>query len=230
MHQPEFTSTVARKEWDSLRLKLEAASSGYHVATALYGKILEEHGYGANLPNGISDALVQALHAESEALAEYTRVLQMFIGLITSRKLPEGEPQPVPNRQPAVPEESSIVIVDDDQSIREALKSLLRSAGYRVRTFASAESLPELGQLGDVDCMILDIRMPGMNGLELQRRLSVDGRHIPVIFMTAQDDAVMRRQAIEAGAVILLRKPFAASELLAAVQTAGQGSSMAKTR
>jgi FixJ family two-component response regulator len=113
-----------------------------------------------------------------------------------------------------------ISIVDDDESVREATKTLLRSVGYQVLTFASAENLLNSGALGETECLILDVRMPGIDGLELQRRLNAKGSRVPIIFITAHGDDPLRRRVIEEGAVDLLDKPFAASSLLATVEIA----------
>ena len=83
------------------------------------------------------------------------------------------------------PEKPRIVVVDDDESIREALKGLLRSAGFGAETYASAEEFLRPGGLGETECLILDVRMPGMGGLELRRELELTGHDIPVIFITA---------------------------------------------
>ena len=117
-----------------------------------------------------------------------------------------------------------ISIVDDDESIRDATKALLRSMGYRrVGTFASAEQFLDSGALGETECLILDVRMPGMDGLELQRRLKASDCGVPIIFVTAHDDEPIRRQAIEGGALDFFRKPFEASALVEAVETALRG-------
>lgn len=113
-----------------------------------------------------------------------------------------------------------ISIVDDDASVRESLGGLMRSVGFRVRAFASAEEFLESDQLRQTDCLILDVRMPGMGGLELQRRLVASGARIPVIFVTAHgghDGG--RRRALSAGAVEYLTKPFSDAALLKAVET-----------
>ena len=115
-------------------------------------------------------------------------------------------------------ETPQISIVDDDESVREATKTLLRSVGLRVATFDSAELFLDSGALEETECLILDVRMPGMDGLELQRRLRAGNSRVPVIFITAHDDDIRRRQAIEAGAVGFLRKPFDASALIRIVQ------------
>jgi FixJ family two-component response regulator len=113
-----------------------------------------------------------------------------------------------------------ISIVDDDESIRAATKALLRSVGYEVRTFASAELFLKSGALRETECLVLDIRMPGIDGLELQRRLNEAESLVPIIFVTAHDDATKRRAAIEVGAVDFLRKPFDANAFVAAVEEA----------
>lgn len=120
-------------------------------------------------------------------------------------------------------EASVISVVDDDESIREATKTLLRSAGYSVGTFASAEHFLDSGALGETECLIVDVRMPGMSGLDLQSRLKSSECAVPIIFITAHDDNANRRQAMNAGAVDFFGKPFEAAALVAAVQTALAG-------
>lgn len=113
-----------------------------------------------------------------------------------------------------------IAIVDDDESIRDSTKSLLRSVGHKVETYASAETFLDLVTLAQTECIVLDVRMPGMDGLELQRRLNASHPDIPIIFVTAHDDATNRQSAIEAGAIDVLSKPFQGDTLVATVQTA----------
>jgi FixJ family two-component response regulator len=113
-----------------------------------------------------------------------------------------------------------ISIVDDDESVRAATKTLLRAVGYYVETFASAELFLDSGVLRETKCLILDIRMPGIDGLELQRRLNAAESRVPIIFVTAHDDKANRRKAIEAGAVEFFRKPFDANTLVGAIQMA----------
>jgi FixJ family two-component response regulator len=113
-----------------------------------------------------------------------------------------------------------ISIVDDDESVRDALESLLKSVGYRAEVFASAQEFLRLGHHEDAKCLILDVRMPGLSGLELQRQLVASGSSIPIIFITAHGDEAARAQALAAGAVAFLRKPFTEEALLSAVQTA----------
>jgi two-component system response regulator FixJ len=113
-----------------------------------------------------------------------------------------------------------ISIVDDDESIRRATRALLRSVGYEVETFASAELFLESDALRGTDCLVLDVRMSGIDGLELQRRLNEKESRVPIIFVTAHDDGSYRRTAMDAGAANFFRKPFEANAFVAAVQAA----------
>jgi FixJ family two-component response regulator len=101
-----------------------------------------------------------------------------------------------------------IAIVDDDRSVQIALKDLMESAGLEARCFGSAEEFLEPDQRYQMACIVTDIRMPGMSGLELQAKLNADGSRIPIIFVTAHGDAKMKMQAMKAGAVEFLSKPF----------------------
>jgi len=113
-----------------------------------------------------------------------------------------------------------ISIVDDDQSIREAMESLIRSVGFRTEVFASAEDFLKWKERESTACLILDVRLPGISGLELQRLLTSIRSRIPVIFITAHGDAQTRERAIAAGAVEFLQKPFSEEALLDAVRAA----------
>ena len=116
-----------------------------------------------------------------------------------------------------------ISVVDDDESVRESLQGLIRSAGFAVRVFASAEEFMDWDHLRDTACLILDVRLPGLSGPELQRKLAADGTEIPVIFMTAHgDDGETRTQALRDGAVDYLLKPLSAEAVLQAVEVALQ--------
>ena len=106
-----------------------------------------------------------------------------------------------------------IAIVDDDQSFREALESLLKLIGFRTATFASARNFLDSPQFPNVSCAILDVSMPGMDGLELQRHL-VATHPIPIIFVTDLRDAKTREQAVRAGAISFLNKPVSEEALL----------------
>jgi len=124
------------------------------------------------------------------------------------------------NRMVSVSKAPSISIVDDDESIREALKSLLASAGFRAEVFASAEEFLNSGRQQDTQCLIADVWMPGMSGLELQSALSAAGSRIPILFITAHDDQAARARALKAGAVDFLHKPFSEEALLSGIQSA----------
>jgi len=113
-----------------------------------------------------------------------------------------------------------ISVVDDDDSIRESLRGLIRSVGFAVNVFASAEEFLNSDHLHNTDCLILDVRMPGMNGLELQRQLAISDRKLPVIFITAHGDEEARSRALNGGAVDYLLKPFSEEALLNAIDAA----------
>ena len=113
-----------------------------------------------------------------------------------------------------------VAVIDDDESSRTALKEMLRSAGLSALAFASAEDFLKSGQQRQTGCLISDIRMQGMSGLELQAKLNADRCRIPTIFITAHGDEKMRMQALRAGAVEFLAKPFDDEALLESVRTA----------
>jgi FixJ family two-component response regulator len=117
---------------------------------------------------------------------------------------------------------SVISIVDDDESVREALESFLKSLGFKAEVFASAEEFLKVGPFSSTDCLILDMRMPGMSGLELQRQLVINNHDIPIIFITAHGDEEARSQVLKDGAVDYLLKPFSEEALLRAINTALQ--------
>ena len=126
----------------------------------------------------------------------------------------------------SVAQTSVIAIVDDDQAIREAIESLLKSAGYGVELFASAEEFLSSCPRQDITCSVLDVRMPGMSGLELQSQLAASNRSIPLIFISAHSDESARARALKAGAVDFLQKPFSEEALLNAINASlaiGQG-------
>jgi FixJ family two-component response regulator len=113
-----------------------------------------------------------------------------------------------------------VAIVDDDDSIRSALQGLMKEAELPAVAFASAEEFLLSGKQGQTACLIADIRMPGMSGLELQARLNIERQRIPIIFITAHGDEDMRLQALRAGAVEFLAKPFDDEVLLDSVRAA----------
>jgi FixJ family two-component response regulator len=116
--------------------------------------------------------------------------------------------------------EKMIAVIDDDESYRVAVQRLLKSADLSVQLFDSAEAFLNSGQQHETGCLIADIRMPGMSGLELQSKLISDRCPIPTIFITAHGDEKMRLQAMRGGAVKFLMKPFEGETLLEAVRVA----------
>jgi FixJ family two-component response regulator len=113
-----------------------------------------------------------------------------------------------------------ISIVDDDASIREALKSLMRSVRFAVDAFASAEEFLASGHLDDTSCLILDVTLPGMSGFDLQSQLNLAHHNIPIIFITAHADESSRQRALKGGAIDLLSKPVRRETLFKAIQSA----------
>ena len=113
-----------------------------------------------------------------------------------------------------------ISIVDDDESVREAVCGLLRSVGFAVNAFASAEEFLASDQLRSADCLVLDVRMPGMGGIELQRQLVANHYEIPVILITAHEGEGMRARALSGGVGAVLIKPFSEEALLNAIHSA----------
>jgi len=113
-----------------------------------------------------------------------------------------------------------VAIVDDDELMRNALQGMLKSVGLQSQAFASAEEFLKSGQQHETACLIADIRMPGMSGLELQAQLNAEHCRIPTIFITAHGDTKMRMQALRAGAVEFLAKPFDDEVLLESVRAA----------
>jgi len=118
-----------------------------------------------------------------------------------------------------------IAVVDDDELVRIALQRLLKTSGFAVASFPSAEDFLKSGQVPEIACLIADIRMPGMSGLDLQAKLKADGSATPIIFITAHGDEKMRLQAMRAGAVGFLAKPFDAGVLLDRVRSALEAAS-----
>lgn len=113
-----------------------------------------------------------------------------------------------------------ISVIDDDESIRRTTTRLIESFGFQASAFESAESFLRSGRLEDTSCLIVDVRMPGMDGLELQNQLAIAGRRTPIIFITAYDDKESRRRAMQAGAIAFLGKPFSDEQLLASICSA----------
>jgi FixJ family two-component response regulator len=123
-------------------------------------------------------------------------------------------------------DEPMIAIVDDDESVRIAMGGMVESFGYSPITFESADQFLKSDKLPDASCLILDVQMPGMNGLDLYNALISSGRRIPTIFVTAFPDPRVRERALKAGGLCFLSKPFGRSDLLGCIQTALRGNQL----
>ncbi len=121
---------------------------------------------------------------------------------------------------PNMAHQRKVFVVDDDTSVRVALGRLTRSAGLEVETFASAEDLLKTWPSDSVGCLIVDVQLPGLSGLELQNELAALGSAVPIIFITAHDDPDARTEALNSGASGFLEKPFDDEALIAAIHTA----------
>ncbi len=115
---------------------------------------------------------------------------------------------------------SLVSVVDDDESVRESLPDLLREFGFAAQTFSSAEEFLASDFIGQTRCLILDIAMPGMSGIDLQQELKLRRKEIPIVFITAHRDEDLRPRVLEQGAVECLYKPFSDTALLEALNTA----------
>jgi FixJ family two-component response regulator len=113
-----------------------------------------------------------------------------------------------------------VSVVDDDESVRESLPDLLREFGFAVQAFASAEAFLASDCVGQTNCLVLDIAMPGMTGPDLQQELKLRGQEIPIVFITAHKDEAVRPRMLERGAVECLFKPFSDTALLGALNAA----------
>ena len=116
-----------------------------------------------------------------------------------------------------------IYVIDDDKSVRKAFKRLLRSVNLEAETFASAKDFLDSQKPNKIDCIVIDMRMPGLSGLDLQQMLKAQGSRIPVIVISASDDTLVREQARELGAVSFFRKPIDDQALLDAITWAISG-------
>ena len=116
-----------------------------------------------------------------------------------------------------------LCVVDDDESVRESLPDLIKEFGFAARAFSSAEEFLSSGSVDETSCLILDIAMPGMSGLELREELQRRGQEIPIIFITGQRDETVRTRVLKQRVAGFLLKPFNDTDLLAAIKTALQG-------
>jgi FixJ family two-component response regulator len=143
------------------------------------------------------------------------RLFGLPLFLIDFFKATDGyDPWPMTHTDP------KIYVVDDHESARTGLGRLLRSVGFRVMTFVSAQDFLDYGQVGNGELLVLDVRMPGISGLELQKRLLARGSKIPIIFLTAFEDLQARNAALKAGAIAFLQKPVDEETLLEAIKRA----------
>jgi len=118
------------------------------------------------------------------------------------------------------PTQQTVFIIDDDESVRRALRRLIRSVGLNVVTFATAEEFLQSPEQPAPDCLILDVHLPGLSGLELQKRLKEEGRGVPIVFITAYADDQVRELTLQGSAIAFLEKPFEEQSLLDAVARA----------
>lgn len=207
---------AARQEMeDSWRLRLEQAHEQYKTANAQYRRLLEEKPQISW--SGQNDLLAQARQGKAEALAEFKTVLNSFSELLLHGTIPQ---EVAGKEREGVTASSIISVVDDDESIRDSTKALLRSAGYQTAIFASGEQFLDSGMLPKTSCLILDVRMPGMDGFELQRQLNVLKARVAIVFVTAHSDRAQRQRALAGGASYFFQKPVTAKDLLEAVETA----------
>jgi FixJ family two-component response regulator len=116
--------------------------------------------------------------------------------------------------------EQFIAIVDDDAGVRQSATNLFRSMGLKARAFTSAEEFLSCGAVDDVSCLVLDVQMPGMGGLDLQSHLAAIDRHIPIVFVTGYPDDGVRTKAMQSGAVCFLTKPVETGDLLDGLRSA----------
>jgi FixJ family two-component response regulator len=112
----------------------------------------------------------------------------------------------------------TVIIIDDDSAMRESISSLVRSVGFQAKTLASVDEFRHSGRPGDVSCLVLDVRLPGQSGLDLQRELAASRVEIPIVFITGYGDIPMSVQAMKGGAIEFLTKPFRDQDLLDAIQ------------
>jgi len=135
-----------------------------------------------------------------------------------------GQDSKQPNERTIVSKPAVISIIDDDLMVRESTADLIISLGYQALTFDSGEQFLASGCLKDTACIITDLHMPGLNGLDLQSRLLAEGHRTPIIFITAYPKEAARSRALTAGAVAFLSKPFEESALISSLETALEGS------
>lgn len=120
-------------------------------------------------------------------------------------------------RKTVIKHSKTICVVDDDPSVCKALSRLIKSVGFRVKTYGSAQGFLDDGHTEEADLLVIDIRMPGMNGLDLQNHLAATGHTIPIVFITAYENGMSKTKAMASGAVAFFQKPFDEKDLLGAI-------------
>jgi FixJ family two-component response regulator len=141
----------------------------------------------------------------------------LFVCRFGFTRLPFFENQ---HRKGALTDTPLIAIVDDDETVGEATREFIETVGLAARTFVSAEVFLDSDCVSQTSCLVVDVQMPGLNGLQLQRKLANSGHDIPVIFITAFPDERLRTRALKAGAICYLKKPFDPTLLLACIRSA----------
>jgi FixJ family two-component response regulator len=189
------------------RVKLDEAQTRYLTAAGLFRQLVEEN---CQSPATGRTSLTEAREAEAAALTEYRRVLGIFAALTLEGKMPVER----------LRTGQLVSIIDDDESVRDSVECCLHSFGYRVRLFRSAQAFLDSDALLQTDCLVLDVRIPGMGGLELQHRLRVAGHRLPVIFISSHDSARNRQRAALEGALHFFSKPFNPGDFVEAVRSA----------
>jgi CheY-like chemotaxis protein len=160
----------------------------------------------------LSGRILKASRGREDAMEIQSARDPAYLGLQMERRHGWQDPLRKP-REPLMQPRPFIAVVDDDESVRESLPDLLRELGYEAKAFGSAKAFLDSGCLGEADCLILDIGMPGMTGPELQRELAHRGEETPIVFITALGDKKLRSALRQKGAVDVLFKPFSREDL-----------------
>jgi len=220
MPQDPLTAGDRRELDEFWRLQLHQAQEKYKAASAFHKQVLKEHPETSETGQVL---LTLARNAKIRALADFRRLLGLFTNLTLRDRTPcETGPQTELQDLTTISHERKpvIAVVDDDESVRDSIRALLRSVDYEVRIFDSAVAFLESDAVAQADCLILDLQMPGMDGLTLQQELGAAACPIPIIFIAARDDADIRNRAVGAGAIAFFCKPFRAGDLIASIQVA----------
>lgn len=190
------------------------------IAAILQSDPLPLGRYAPNVPAALERIVMKTLRKNRNE--RYQTVQELAFDLRSLKQQLEFETKLEPELNPGhrLEEDATVFVVDDDESIREAAKSLLRSVDLSVETFATAREFLQSRRSNVPGCLVLDVRLPGLSGLDLQRELAKANIHIPIIFITGHGDIPMTVRAMKAGAVEFLTKPFRDQDLLDAIQQA----------